>query len=60
MWMITWVAMVGSRDRPREEALAAQGIYKGWGPEGAYREGLATWGYRALIGLLLLLRPGNR
>ena len=32
MWMITWMAMVSSRDRPREGARGAQRTYRG-GPE---------------------------
>ena len=36
MWMITWMAVVNSRDRPREGARGAQRTYRG-GPEGAYR-----------------------
>ena len=51
VWMITWMAIVGSRDRPREGARSAQETYRG-GPEGAYREDPATWDYRALIGSL--------
>ena len=36
MWMITWMAMVSSRDRSREGARGAQRTYKGGG-HGAYR-----------------------
>ena len=34
--MITWIAMVGSRDRPREGARGAQGTYRG-DPEEGFR-----------------------
>ena len=36
LWMITWVAMLGSRDRPREGARGAQGTYRG-DPEEGFR-----------------------
>ena len=36
VWMATWIAMVSSRDRPREGARGAQGTYRG-GPEDGYR-----------------------
>ena len=39
VWMITWMAMVSSRDRPREGAWGAQRTKRG-GAEGAYR---GTW-----------------
>jgi len=51
VWMITWMAMVSSRDRPREGARGAQRTYRG-GAEGDYRGDPATWSYRALIGPL--------
>jgi len=46
--MITWMAMVSSRDRPREGARGAQRTYRG-GVEGDYRGDPATWGCWALI-----------
>ena len=36
VWMITWVAMVSIRDRPREGARGAQRTHRR-GPEGGYR-----------------------
>ena len=51
LWMITWVAMVSSRDRPWEGARGAKGTYRG-DPEAAYRGDPAKWGCRALISSL--------
>ena len=42
MWMITWMAMVSSRDRTREGARGAQRTYRGGsrGGHGVYRGGV--------------------
>ena len=54
LWMIIWMAMVSSRDRPREGARGAQRTYRG-GAEGDYRRDPAKWGCWVLIGHSQLL-----
>ena len=51
VWVTTWMAMVGSRNQPREGVRGAQRTYRG-GREGCYRGNPATLSCRALIGLL--------
>ena len=59
--MVTWAAMVNSRDRHREGARGAQRTYRGGVPEGAYTAGedLEKLGCWLLIGPSPLLRSGD-
>ena len=51
--MITWMAMVSSRDRPREGARGAQRTYRG-GPEKGYRGEPALQGGHGSTGVTRL------